>query len=80
MGFYCTEDQLQFEKSYVEILNLFGKGNKSIITAFNNRLKEVNTYPGEYSDSDVNSVTPGKTGYENNPNSRIYIKLIGFDK
>ena len=80
MGFYCTEDQLQFEKSYVEILNLFGKGNKSIITAFNNRLKEVNTYPGEYSDSDVNSVTPGKTGYENNPNSRIYIKLIGFDR
>ena len=80
MGFYCKEDQLQFEKSYVEILNLFGKGNKSIITAFNNRLKEVNTYPGEYSDSDVNSVTPGKTGYENSPNSRIYIKLIGFDR
>ena len=78
MGFYCTEDQLQFEKSYVEILNLFGKGNKSIITAFNNRLKEVNTYPGEYSDSDINSVTPGKTGYESGPNSRIYIKLIGF--
>ena len=78
MGFYCKEDQLQFEKSYVEILNLFGKGNKSIITAFNNRLKEVNTYPGEYSDSDVNSVTPGKTGYESGPNSRIYIKLIGF--
>lgn len=80
MGFYCKEDQLQFEKSYVEILKLFGEGNKSIITAFNNRLKEVNTYPGEYSDSDVNSVTPGKTGYENNPNSRIYIKLIGFDR
>lgn len=80
MGFNCKEDQLQFEKSYTEILKLFGKENNSIITAFNNRLKEVNTYPGEYSDNDVNSVTPGKTGYENNPNSRIYIKLIGFNR
>lgn len=80
MGFYCKEDQLQFEKSYVEILKLFGEGNKSIITAFSNRLKEVNTYPGKYADREVNSTTPGKTGYESNPNSRMYIKLIGFDR
>lgn len=60
MGFYCEEDQIQFFKSYAEILKLFGEGNKRIITAFSNRLKEVSTYPGEYSDNDINSDTPGK--------------------
>ena len=79
MGFYCEEDQIQFSKSYAEILKLFGE-EKKIITAFSNRLKEVSTYPGEYSDDDINSDTPGKTGFESNPNSKMYIKLRGFDR
>lgn len=80
MAFFCGADQEQFFKSYGEILKLFGTGNQSIINSFSNRLKYVNTYSSEYIDSNVNSTTPGKTGYESGPNSKMYIKLIGFDK
>lgn len=79
MKFSCEMDKNEFLNACTDYSKLFGSG--SIIKAFSTRLGNIETYPYGYADNDVNTITPGKTGFiDDNINNKIKIKLIGFLK
>lgn len=72
-------DKNEINRAYSDILKLFGCGNQRIIDACNNRISNITTYPFNYVGNGIDSREPGKTGYENGINSKINVRVKGYE-
>ena len=73
------KDKIEIIRAYTDILKLFGEGNKRIINALNNRISNITTYPFDYEGNGISGREPGKTGYENGINSKINVRVRGYE-
>lgn len=73
------KDKIEIIRAYTDILKLFGEGNKRIINALNNRISSITTYPFDYEGNGITGKEPGKTGYENGINSKINVRVKGYE-
>lgn len=75
----CNKDKYEIDKAYSDILKLFGSRNQSIINSFNNRISSITTYQFDYEGNGISGKEPGKTEYENGINSKINIRVRGYE-
>ena len=77
-NFNSLQDEKEFNKALVEILNLFGDKDKKVIQdAFIKRIGNVTSHPVGFINDKVNANEPGRAGYANgNVNGKMNLEWI----